>query len=101
MVNVTESINGSFYVMIRKKRGKFLGELRQKLFETVKGIPECVNKHCSRVYFNELLSYVSLLSNHSNHSNYSKYHLKLKISTAIISANIPMKYLKKKIVYII
>ena len=42
--NMTESKNGSIYLMIWKKRGKILGKQKQKLFETVKDISEFVYK---------------------------------------------------------
>ena len=42
ITNVTESKNGSIYVMIQKKKEQILGEQKQKLFETVKDISECV-----------------------------------------------------------
>ena len=40
--NVTESKNASIYVIIQKKKEQILGEQKQKLFETVKDISECV-----------------------------------------------------------
>ena len=45
IINVAESKNGS---MVRKKRGKGLGEQKLKLFETVKNISECVYKDYSQ-----------------------------------------------------
>lgn len=39
-VKVSE-VGNSFYVLIRKKRAKILGDSRKKLFENIKNITQC------------------------------------------------------------
>ena len=70
ITNVTESKNGSISVMVRKKRGKGLGEQKLKLFETVKNISECVYKDYSqrsRFVLVKYFPYFRLLRNYSNY----------------------------------
>ena len=69
VTNVTESKNGTFYVMIRKKREKKVGE-EKKLFETIKDISECVYKHYYRepgFFLMNCFAFFCLLKNHSNY----------------------------------
>ena len=67
IINVAESKNGS---MVRKKRGKGLGEQKLKLFETIKNISECVYKYYSqrsRFVLVNYFPYFRLLRNYSNY----------------------------------
>lgn len=39
---ITESKGGSFYLMIRKKRGKVVSENRKKMFDKIEDIYNCI-----------------------------------------------------------
>ena len=77
ITNVTESKNGSIYVMVRKKIGKVLSEQKHNLFEMVKDISECIYKDYSQrsqfVLMNYFL-YFCLLKIYSNYHLSNKSH---------------------------
>lgn len=78
ITNVTESQNGSMSVMVRKKRGKGLGEQKLKLFETVKDISECVYKDYSQMSRFILTNYIPYFCLLRNYSNYHFHFLVIK-----------------------
>lgn len=40
--NITESKVGSYYLMIRKKRGKVVGEIGKEMFDKIEDICNCI-----------------------------------------------------------
>ena len=76
--NATEPKNGSIYVMIQKQRWKILGKKKQKLFETVKDISECVDKRYSKKSGYILMNYFPFFLLLKFYSNYHFYFLAIK-----------------------
>ena len=70
-VKVSE-VRKSFYILIRKKRGKILGDSRKELFENVKNITENVYNNYARncnkitITINDYFPYCKLIRNYEN-----------------------------------
>ena len=78
ITNVTESKNGSMYIMVIKKGGKILGAQKIKLFKTVKEISGCICKYYSQRSQFILMSHFPYFHLLRNYSNYHFHFLVVK-----------------------